>query len=1246
MSEVRNTILQWNMNGFRPQKENLELIIKNYDPDIICIQETNFKNSYIGCIKNYRSVAKNRTNDVYASGGVAIYIKNKFKFTEIPLNTNMECVAISVMLPGGLTTICNIYLPNTYKFTHHEISNLINQFPEPFLFVGDFNCHSYLWGSFKEDDRGKLIERILDNPNISLLNTNQPTHFNSAHNKFSAIDLSLCSSNAAHSFDWTISDDLYGSDHFPILIRRDFSSPNGQIHNQTPKWKFAKADFQIYQELMTVKVEQMNTSTTFKCLTLNEKVNNFTELILECASASIPKSSGKSDKKCVHWWNDDCKEVLRASKRAFTRYKRHPTYDNLIEYKQLRTRTRRIFKDSKRNSWANFISSMTSSTSTTEIWKKIKKLNGMKCFVDLPDTIITHANSSISDPKIIADIFASSFANNSSDSNYEPSFRVYKASSGTSINDILMANTESNPIINSQLQITEIQEALTGTKNSSPGPDNVFNIFLKMLPPNAITYMTNLFNEILESGIYPEKWKESIIIPVPKPNRDQSNPCNYRPISLTSTLCKLMEKVVNKRLLWYLNHINFLSPFQSGFRKHRSTLDHLVSIDSTVCDAFIADQHAVAVSLDIEKAYDMVWKDRVLKILLDVGVNGHTLTFIANFLKDRLIQVRYKHVLSDKYKIENGVPQGSVLSVTLFLIAINGIVDIIPRPMKVYIFADDITILCAGKDLKTTEKLLQSLLENITIWTQTAGFKFSASKSQYIVFSKRNKLPHDMTLKLGSYQLQRVNEIKILGLQLDQELSWEPYIKSLKTECFRRINIIKSLSSQKWGADKNVILSAYKALIRSKLDYGAVVYDSAKKKLLQKLNSIHSAGLRLAIGAYRTSPIKSILVESNEEPLHIRRRKLCLSYATKILHTPENPVIRDVFSARYLETYSKKPSFPKPFHYRLNSYLKEINTELPKTITISEINPPWLIPPIKIDFSLSTLSKRSLTNFMCHQMFKEVCNKYENYVHIFTDGSRTNTGCGCAVIFPDGKMLYKLNNICSVFFCEAFAIQKALQLIIVSSHSKFLVFTDSKSVLDSLNSRTSQEPVIANIVNSLSNFERLNKEVVFVWVPSHAGIYGNDQADTAAKEAITQDEHTDFTVSHNDLRKTLHRKIRDLWNAEWARSHPNKLLLIRKDIYTNQPIHMTNRRDQVSLTRLRIGHSRLTHEHIFTKDQPPNCDVCKIPLTINHVMLECAIFQDHRQKFQITGNLEQLLNGTKSFQTIQFINSIKIDSKL
>ena len=156
------------------------------------------------------------------------------------------------------------------------------------------------------------------------------------------------------------------------------------------------------------------------------------------------------------------------------------------------------------------------------------------------------------------------------------------------------------------------------------------------------------------------------VIPIPKPNKDHTDPLSYRPIALTSCLCKVLERMINTRLIWYLEKYRILDRSQCGFRKHRSTTDHLVNLERYLRDAFAQRQEAVGLFFDLEKAYETTWQYGIIRDLHRIGLRGRLPVFVSEYLRDRRIRVKIGTTLSDEFYPEEGVPTGGVLAVTCF----------------------------------------------------------------------------------------------------------------------------------------------------------------------------------------------------------------------------------------------------------------------------------------------------------------------------------------------------------------------------------------------------------------------------------------------------------------------------------------------------------------------------------------------------------------------------------------------------
>ena len=300
--------------------------------------------------------------------------------------------------------------------------------------------------------------------------------------------------------------------------------------------------------------------------------------------------------------------------------------------------------------------------------------------------------------------------------------------------------------------------------NTAVGPDEVHYEFLKQLPSCSLDFLPQAFNEVWVSGKFPTSWKQATIIPIPKPGKDNTDPFNYRPIALTSCLCKTLERMINTRLIWFLESNGLNTNFQCGFRSKRSTVDHLVRLETFVREAFIKKEHLTAVFFDLEKAYDTTWKYGIMRDLSDFGLKGRLPHFIDNFLSNRNFKVRVGTTLSDLQGQEEGVPQGSILSVTLFSIKINNIDKTLNPGVDCSLYVDDFLFCYRSKHMHTIERQLQQCLNKIQKWALENGFKFSKTKTQCMNFCQLRGLHNDPVLRLDGVEIPVVEQYKFLGV--------------------------------------------------------------------------------------------------------------------------------------------------------------------------------------------------------------------------------------------------------------------------------------------------------------------------------------------------------------------------------------------------------------------------------------------------------------------------------------------------
>ena len=197
------------------------------------------------------------------------------------------------------------------------------------------------------------------------------------------------------------------------------------------------------------------------------------------------------------------------------------------------------------------------------------------------------------------------------------------------------------------------------------------------------------------------------------------------------------------------------------------------------------------------------------------------------------------------------------------------------------LFVDDLSVSCSGLTLDDVECKLQTVLKALEVWCNENGFEFEPTKTICVYFTKNRNI-RDPDLYLNGVRVPVRTEAKFLGVWFDRKLTFKFHIDYLRKKCTKAINLLKTVAHKDWGGDRKVLLRLYRSLIRSKLDYGCVVYGSAAKTHLKKLDVIAHTGLCIAFGAFRTSPVESLYAEASEAPLTLRRETLCTQYAIRI----------------------------------------------------------------------------------------------------------------------------------------------------------------------------------------------------------------------------------------------------------------------------------------------------------------------------------------------------------------------------
>ena len=851
-------------------------------------------------------------------------------------------------------------------------------------------------------------------------------------------------------------------------------------------------------------------------------------------------------------------------------------------------------------------------------------------------------NKKVTSKKDISNTLADAFSKNSSSENYTEKFKNIKQQK---VKRNLKFSSDNSETYNQPFSLLELKDALSKAHDSSPGPDDIHYQFLKHLPDTSLSVLLKTFNDIWETGNVPKSWKEATIIPIPKPGKDNTNPNNYRPIALTSCICKTLERMINERLVWYLEKNNIITEFQSGFRHQRSTNDHLVRQETFIREAFIKKEHLVAVFFDLEKAYDTTWKYGIMNDLHEIGLKGRLPIFVQNFLSNREFKVRVGSTLSEAHNQEQGVPQGSILSVTLFSLKINNIVKCLNPGVNCSLYVDDFLICYRSKNMNTIERQLQLNLNKIQKWSTENGFKFSKSKTVCMHFCHLRKAHNDPILTLDGTPIPVVEENKFLGVIFDRKLSFIPHIKQLKAKCQKALNLLRVVAHTDWGADRKVLLNLYRTIIRSKLDYGSIIYGSARKSYLEMLDPIHHQGLRLALGAFRTSPSESLLAEANEPSLYNRRLKLSMQYALKLKSNPSNPTYETVFEPQYKTLFENKPNMIPSFGIRISSEFENMNLDLDNIAEFKVPDvPPWTFSQPRVLFSLHNDKKSQTDPLVFRTKYHELLSNFPGYETIFTDGSKDGDTAGSACVTPSDTYKCRLPDNASIFSAEIKAIDLALDHIEQSRNSDFIIFSDSLSVLQSLNNRHIENPLLLDVLLKHNELTELNR-IVFCWLPSHVGIKGNEKADIAAKSALTLNI-SDLKIPFTDFKPSINTFVHNKWQMSWNAAVFNKLHSIKPSLSEWQPYYRIDRKEEVTLARLRIGHTFITHSFLLKGEDWPLCIPCQEPFSVKHFLLDCTDFRIIRSRIYRVNSLKELFDTVEPVRIFSFLKEIGLYNKI
>uniref|UniRef100_A0A1B6J7I1 Reverse transcriptase domain-containing protein n=1 Tax=Homalodisca liturata TaxID=320908 RepID=A0A1B6J7I1_9HEMI len=691
-----------------------------------------------------------------------------------------------------------------------------------------------------------------------------------------------------------------------------------------------------------------------------------------------------------------------------------------------------------------------------------------------------------------------------------------------------------------------------------------------------------------------------------------------------------MNTMIKNRLEWISEKLRVIPPTQYGFRRKRGCNDYLVNFMSDILTALTYNETTMVASLDITGAYDNVYIPELCNKMIRLNFPSKFIRYLHSWLTDRQVNVSSNYISLSR-TTTRGLPQGSVLSPLLFAIYISQINVSLPNEIKSLQYADDIVIYFSHKKGELVSKNLQCALNKLSTAFDSLQLYFNESKCNTICFSRKRQ-DNIEQVTINGHLVPIRDNVRILGVILDHKLTFKQHIMDLVNRGSKDLNIIKSIICGTKGCNPNFAIQVYKSLIRSKLDYCCALFGHVSKSNLGKLDLIQNQALRLALGSFCSTPVIALQAEAAVMPLGIRRSILTDNLVYKILLENSHPAFRNMCYLNMLsqnnDYWQKKklPLFIKSFNNVTEMMPNIMETEGFKNDWDFELPLFMEENSVKGDTRLTNLevSKKNTSKATLKQLWLEKMSlSYLGYVYVYTDGSKTDDGCGAAFLIPrtNTTALYSLSKYMSSYSSELIAIYKAVQFINKTQYDNVVICTDSQAAVTAISNYSKDKSKNQLIISIVYELKALNKNIVFVWIPGHVSLDFNERVDNLARDAITTGvKIPEINVPLEDFKVARKRKGMEHYQvifeltpkAHWYKNIVKKVSYV--PWFKNSKLL---RKEIVTISRLRLGHARVNSKLFAIKKYfTPLCLNCSLGVeeTINHVVLQCPHYEYARKE--------------------------------
>ena len=544
--------------------------------------------------------------------------------------------------------------------------------------------------------------------------------------------------------------------------------------------------------------------------------NSLADKIQIAVRENIPESKPSTRKFNTPWMDKETLDKVKKKRKLWKKYKYCRSPENKAKYDEAKETASNSVKAAKRSYEKQIALNMKNDSKI--FWKfvqsKTKVKEDIQCIID--DSGEIHSEN-LKKAELLNTFFTSVFTDENEDNMPEFETRTDKI-----LEEI-------------NIDVNTVEKLLSQVKETkSQGPDGIHPKFIKETSRELSKPVSMLFKKSVEEGRLPQAWKEANITPIHKKG-PKHKVGNYRPISLTSILCKILERLIRNEIMDHMESNNLFTKHQHGFRKGHSCVTQLIEVIEDWTEALDQHNSIDTIYLDFQKAFDTVPHRRLLKKLQGYGITGSLFRWLESFLIGRKQKVVLNGEESDWTNVTSGIPQGSVLGPILFLIYINDLPDVVNSIVK--LFADDTKIYANVNTIENQERL-QEDINNLMEWSDSWQLKFNKSKCKHLHLGRNT----DTTYKIEGENIEKITEEKDLGVTIDSQLKFQKHIGIQVQKANKILGLIRRSFSY---LDEEMFTTLYKSLVRPHLEYGSNVWSVVFKKDAIQLENVQRRATRL-----------------------------------------------------------------------------------------------------------------------------------------------------------------------------------------------------------------------------------------------------------------------------------------------------------------------------------------------------------------------------------------------------------------